>query len=157
MLAHRSHTAGQLNADGGRAGCPQAGEQEILVKWSWTMNFWWNRYAPLKFLWDPRLVFTGLTVLGYNRDTGAWRSGCCPVCSMLHSERQRPRFVFEYSAGHHPRDSKSCSTLCGPCKCNGATRTPWLTVVGRLHRVRRPADRRQVEQARRRLGRGREQ
>ena len=94
MLAHRSHTAGQLNADGGRAGCPQAGEQEILVKWSWTMNFWWNRYDPLKFLWDPRLVFTGLTVLGYNRDTGAWRSGCCPVCSMLHSERQRPRRVL---------------------------------------------------------------
>ena len=40
------------------------------MKWSWTMNFWWNRYDPLKFLWDPRLVFTGLTVLGYNRETG---------------------------------------------------------------------------------------
>ena len=34
------------------------------------MNFWWNRYDPLKFLWDPRLVFTGITVLGYNRETG---------------------------------------------------------------------------------------
>ena len=35
-----------------------------------TMNFWWNRYDPLKFLWDPRLVFTGITILGYNRETG---------------------------------------------------------------------------------------
>ena len=48
----------------------QAGSQEILVKWSWTMNFWWNRYLPTKFFWDPRLVFTGATVLGYNPDTG---------------------------------------------------------------------------------------
>jgi len=55
----------------------QAGEQEILVKWSWTMNFWWNRYDPLKFLWDPRLVFTGLTVLGYNRATGELRGSYC--------------------------------------------------------------------------------
>jgi hypothetical protein len=50
----------------------QAGEQEILVKWSWTMNFWWNRYTPFKLVWDPRLVFTGITILGYNPDTGKW-------------------------------------------------------------------------------------
>ena len=32
----------------------QAGEHEILVKWSWTMNFWWNRFNPLRGLYDPR-------------------------------------------------------------------------------------------------------
>lgn len=48
----------------------QVGEQEILVKWSWTMNFWWNRFNPFRFVWDPRLAFSGLTVLGYNPDTG---------------------------------------------------------------------------------------
>ncbi|KAK9804190.1 hypothetical protein WJX72_000175 [[Myrmecia] bisecta] len=50
----------------------QAGEQEILVKWSWTMNFWWNRYTPFKYFWDPRFAFSGLTILGYNPDTGKW-------------------------------------------------------------------------------------
>ena len=32
----------------------QAGEHAILVKWSWTMNFWWNRFNPLRSLYDPR-------------------------------------------------------------------------------------------------------
>ena len=63
----------------------QVGAQEILVKWSWTMNFWWNRYNPFKSLWDPRLVFTGISVLGYNRETGEQRathdtSGSCCNC-----------------------------------------------------------------------------
>lgn len=48
----------------------QIGDQEILVKWSWTMNFWWNRYNPLKIFWDPRLAFTGTTVLGYDKTSG---------------------------------------------------------------------------------------
>ncbi len=49
----------------------QAGDHEILVKWSWTMNFWWNRYNPFRVIWDPRLAFSGVTVLGYNPDSGA--------------------------------------------------------------------------------------
>lgn len=48
----------------------EIGSQEILVKWSWTMNFWWNRYLPSKIFWDPRLAFTGVSILGYNPDTG---------------------------------------------------------------------------------------
>ena len=48
----------------------EVGSQEILVKWSWTMNFWWNRYLPSKFFWDPRLAFTGVSILGYNPATG---------------------------------------------------------------------------------------
>jgi hypothetical protein len=50
----------------------QAGDNDILVKWSWTMNFWWNRYNPLKFIWDPRLVFSGISILGYNPNTGCF-------------------------------------------------------------------------------------
>jgi hypothetical protein len=38
---------------------------------SWTMNFWWLRYFPTKYIWDPRLSFTGVTILGYNVETGA--------------------------------------------------------------------------------------
>lgn len=55
----------------------QAGEQEILVKWSWTMNFWWNRYNPFRSIWDPSLVFSGLTILGYNPRTGVMLSQRC--------------------------------------------------------------------------------
>jgi hypothetical protein len=34
------------------------------------MNFWWLRYFPTKYIWDPRLSFTGVTILGYNAETG---------------------------------------------------------------------------------------
>lgn len=30
----------------------------------------WNRYNPFRFVWDPRLAFSGYTVLGYSPDTG---------------------------------------------------------------------------------------
>ena len=47
---------------------------EVCCLWvwrrSWTMNFWWLRYTPTKYIWDPRLTFTGITVLGYNAETG---------------------------------------------------------------------------------------
>ena len=48
----------------------QRGENHIVVKWSWTMNFWWNRYNPLRNIWDPRLAFSGITILGYNPSSG---------------------------------------------------------------------------------------
>ena len=48
----------------------QAGPHEMVLKWSWTMNFWWLRYTPFKFIWDPRLSFTGITLLGYNAESG---------------------------------------------------------------------------------------
>lgn len=25
----------------------QVGDHDILVKWSWTMNFWWNRFNTI--------------------------------------------------------------------------------------------------------------
>lgn len=50
----------------------QVGDHEILVKWSWTMNFWWNRYNPFKFFWDPQLAFSGVSILGFNPETGKW-------------------------------------------------------------------------------------
>jgi len=52
----------------------EASDQVVLVKWSWTMNFWWNRYNIFKFIWDPQLVFSGISLLGYSAETGAWRS-----------------------------------------------------------------------------------
>ena len=30
----------------------------------------WLRYTPFKLFWDPRLAFTGITILGYNGETG---------------------------------------------------------------------------------------
>ena len=69
----------------------QAGPHEIVLKWSWTMNFWWLRYTPFKFIWDPRLSFTGITILGYNAESGLqpWDPACisseaqfCTVCQL---------------------------------------------------------------------------
>jgi hypothetical protein len=45
-------------------------EWEMLVRWSFTMQFWFNRWLPTKVIWDPRLVFTGITVLGVDPKTG---------------------------------------------------------------------------------------
>jgi hypothetical protein len=51
----------------------EAGDSVILVKWSWTMNFWWNRYNfPFKYIWDPQLAFSGISLLGYSAETGKW-------------------------------------------------------------------------------------
>lgn len=47
------------------------------------MNFWWNRYNPFRFIWDPRLVFSGFTVLGFNPDTGGWVSVSKNLVSQL--------------------------------------------------------------------------
>ena len=60
----------------------QAGPREMVIKWSWTMNFWWLRYTPFKIVWDPRLSFTGITILGYAESGAALQAGntskaCC--------------------------------------------------------------------------------
>ena len=49
----------------------QAGPREMVLKWSWTMNFWWLRFTPFKLVWDPRLSFTGITILGYSESGAA--------------------------------------------------------------------------------------
>ncbi|DBB10265.1 TPA: hypothetical protein ACH3X3_001830 [Trebouxia sp. C0006] len=46
-------------------------ELEILSRWSFSMQFWWLRYLPpIKAIWDPRLAFTGTTILGVNPENG---------------------------------------------------------------------------------------
>ena len=40
------------------------------MKWSWTLEFWQNWCFPFRFVWDPRLAFSGLTVLAYHPDAG---------------------------------------------------------------------------------------
>lgn len=48
----------------------QTGEAEIRARWTFSMQFWWNRYNPTKVLWDPRLVFTGITIFNVNPESG---------------------------------------------------------------------------------------
>jgi hypothetical protein len=33
-------------------------------------QFWWNRYLPTKWVYDPRLVFSGITIFKVNPKTG---------------------------------------------------------------------------------------
>ena len=90
------------------------------------MNFWWNRYDPLKFLWDPRLVFTGLTVLGYNRESGAPNPDRSPILRLNHG----PDAIKPCSATTAKRVSAILpmrwTTLhCGPT--SGRTSRSWFS------------------------------
>lgn len=68
----------------------QAGPREMVIKWSWTMNFWWLRFLPFKLVWDPRLSFTGITILGYSESGAALQASnaskaCCTYRDFLHA------------------------------------------------------------------------
>ena len=68
----------------------QAGPREMVIKWSWTMNFWWLRFTPFKLVWDPRLSFTGITILGYSESGAALQASntskaCCVHHDFFHA------------------------------------------------------------------------
>eukprot|EP01026_Neomeris_dumetosa_P048136 TRINITY_DN4154_c0_g1_i2.p1 TRINITY_DN4154_c0_g1~~TRINITY_DN4154_c0_g1_i2.p1 ORF type:complete len:390 (+),score=32.42 TRINITY_DN4154_c0_g1_i2:97-1266(+) len=44
----------------------QTGENEITTRWTMTMKFFLGRMDPIKRFWQPKLVFTGTSVMGYN-------------------------------------------------------------------------------------------
>ena len=46
------------------------------------MQFWFNRYNPFRFIWDPRLVFTGTTILGVDPETGG-PAQHCQACRLV--------------------------------------------------------------------------
>lgn len=43
---------------------------EITTRWTMVMQPTFNRIMPFKKWWDPRLVFTGVSVMGINPETG---------------------------------------------------------------------------------------
>lgn len=48
----------------------QTGEYEITSRWTMTMEFAATRGSPLRQFWDPKLVFTGVSIYGLNPDNG---------------------------------------------------------------------------------------
>ena len=98
----------------------QVGEQEILVKWSWTMNFWWNRFNPLRGLYDPRASpalrdFTALAMSGSLRDQS---KGYCSCFRMLMlglelSHQCRPLLQRLDSAGLQSQDRYAAIACAG--------------------------------------------
>lgn len=92
----------------------------------------WNRFNPFRFVWDPRLAFTGITILGYNPDTGApGRLECIPVtcrplwciptaaqqtvslpATLWHAALFRSSLCRGSKASRHPRQAATKSPAC---------------------------------------------
>ena len=48
----------------------RTGDYEITSRWTMIMQFTLNRYSPLQRWWDPQLIFTGVSIMGVNRENG---------------------------------------------------------------------------------------
>ena len=48
----------------------QTSEYEITTRWTMEMQLTLNRISPLRRWWDPKLVFTGVSIMGVNPETG---------------------------------------------------------------------------------------
>ena len=49
----------------------RTGEYELTSRWTMIMQFTLNRYSPLQRWWDPQLIFTGVSIMGVNKENGA--------------------------------------------------------------------------------------
>ena len=48
----------------------QTGEYEATTRWTMIMKPTFNRKLRLQRFWDPRLVFTGVSIMGVNPENG---------------------------------------------------------------------------------------
>ncbi|BDA48214.1 probable heme-binding-like protein At3g10130, chloroplastic at C-terminar half [Coccomyxa sp. Obi] len=48
----------------------QTGDYEVTTRWTMTMQFTLTRGTPISRFWDPKLVFTGTSVMGINPSNG---------------------------------------------------------------------------------------
>lgn len=49
----------------------QTGDYEVTTRWTMIMQFTLNRISPLRRFWDPKLIFTGVSIMGINPENGA--------------------------------------------------------------------------------------
>ncbi len=49
----------------------QTGDYEVTTRWTMTMQFTLTRGTPISRFWDPKLIFTGTSVMGINPSNGA--------------------------------------------------------------------------------------
>ena len=49
----------------------QTGDYEVTTRWTMAMQFTLTRGTPIRSFWDPKLVFTGTSVMGINPSNGA--------------------------------------------------------------------------------------
>lgn len=50
----------------------QTGEYEITTRWTMTMQFNPTHGTPIRNFWDPKLVFTGVSIMGVNPENGGY-------------------------------------------------------------------------------------
>eukprot|EP00208_Stichococcus_sp_RCC1054_P000489 CAMPEP_0206140442 /NCGR_PEP_ID=MMETSP1473-20131121/9492_1 /ASSEMBLY_ACC=CAM_ASM_001109 /TAXON_ID=1461547 /ORGANISM="Stichococcus sp, Strain RCC1054" /LENGTH=369 /DNA_ID=CAMNT_0053534595 /DNA_START=232 /DNA_END=1341 /DNA_ORIENTATION=+ len=51
----------------------QSGKYEITSRWTMSMKLTFNQISPLRKWWDPELVFTGVSIMGLNPETGKFK------------------------------------------------------------------------------------
>lgn len=51
----------------------RTGPLEVTTRWTMRMRLAVARGTPLRRFWDPRLTFTGTSIMGINPDTGGCR------------------------------------------------------------------------------------
>lgn len=50
------------------------GDHEITSRWTMKMKLQLNKISPLRTWWDPELLFTGVSIMAINPDTGKFKS-----------------------------------------------------------------------------------
>ena len=71
----------------------------MVFRWTFSMQFWFNRYNPFRFIWDPRLVFTGTTILGVDPESGGPMQ-LCQACREVLPAAPPPAHSFRPAAVH---------------------------------------------------------
>ena len=66
----------------------QTGPYEITTRWTMTMNFW-------IVLWKPQLIFTGVSIMRVNPETGKF---CAHIVSFIN----QPAVVIFLTEVYHP-------------------------------------------------------
>lgn len=49
----------------------QTGDYEVTTRWTMSMQFTLTRGTPISRYWDPKLVFSGVSIMGINPSNGA--------------------------------------------------------------------------------------
>lgn len=67
----------------------QTGDYEVTTRWTMSMQFTLTRGTPISRYWDPKLVFSGVSIMGINPSNGA-----TPLSSpYIYREREREREI----------------------------------------------------------------
>lgn len=73
----------------------QTGEFEATTRWTMIMAPTLNKTLGLQRFWDPRLIFTGVSIMGVNPENGDFTATCQHfLCQTCHPELLHTSLLF---------------------------------------------------------------